>query len=426
MMKFALLVVFFQFISILSVSLRENSGSSIEWAQFGRDNIHSSRIDMKLGHGTKELLAIYDVSEIVSDIVINTHSIFVGTVQGDLHCFKKPTFFSSLFWLKNLRWTTHLESIKSTPVLLDDNEHLVVATQSAIYKIAISDGSIVSTFADTGPIVSSPSVFGKDMMFGDNVQKFHRLNLEDGENSLTGDETFSCRTKGNVISSPAIDSKGTAYFTSSQSRLYAMDMGECLSSSGSKVVSDIVEQTPLCIWCDTNKFTKSFFKTDPLKSTPVLSKDEETLYVVVSLTESKKGRLVALDSENGDEKWGFEMGTSSSATPSLRENDQTIVVTDDVGLVYNLYATNGTLKWRASLDHDNSYSISAAPLQANDVIVLSSTAGSVFALNPSDGKILWDFEADGAIKSSVSADAEGVLYFGATSGGIYAIDGKAL
>lgn len=178
-------------------------------------------------------------------------------------------------------------------------------------------------------------------------------------------------TKGDIKSTPAIDTAGRIYFGSRDKHLY------CISSKGRLV------------W----KFRTGGW----VDSSPALSTSGEVLFG------SWDKKFYCL-STNGTKQWEFMTAGPIVSSPAI----------DKQGTVYfgshdsNFYALtlNGKLKW---LVPTGGPIISSPAIAGDDTIYFTSVDGNLYALNP-DGSLKWKLWTGGFTESSPVIDRVGDLY----------------
>lgn len=221
-------------------------------------------------------------------------------------------------------------------------------------------------------------------------------------------------TKGYVFSSPAI-SDGTAYFTSTDHNLYAVD-----AASG------------ILKW----KFpTKSRVMSSPAVAAGLV------------YFESYDGNLYAVDVASGKEKWHFTTaGERRFAAKHLHGGmppTETMPDPFDIylsspaivsGIVYfgggdtNVYAVDaasGQLKWKFATGDV----VHASPAVADGTVFIGSWDSYFYALDAATGQQKWRFKTgdDPDIHNQVgiqssAAVADGMVYFGCRDSNLYALD----
>ena len=134
--------------------------------------------------------------------------------------------------------------------------------------------------------------------------------------------------------------------------------------------------------------------------------------------------LLALNAESGDELWRFAAEFSIWAQPTYHEG--TLFVASLDRHLYAVDAQDGSQKWATEL----SGAMSAQPvINAEDNLVYAASYDrEVHALNMDSGDEVWSVQATDWVWSA-PALADGVLYFGDSSGNVFAVnaaDGEIL
>jgi outer membrane protein assembly factor BamB len=127
--------------------------------------------------------------------------------------------------------------------------------------------------------------------------------------------------------------------------------------------------------------------------------------------------LLALEAETGTELWRFEAGFSIWARPTYHEGTLFIASLDR--FLYAIDAADGSEKWATEL----SGAMSAQPVLnlEDNLVYAASYDREVHALDMDSGAEVWSVQAGDWIWSS-PALAEGSLYFGDSSGNVFAVD----
>lgn len=139
-----------------------------------------------------------------------------------------------------------------------------------------------------------------------------------------------------------------------------------------------------------------------------------TVYVCCS-----DGRVYALDTTYGDEKWKSEpLGYKLWVTPVLRE--QTLYVSAFDGHIYALSAKDGSLlPW----DFESEVGFVSSPVLYDDTIFVGSFDRNLCAIKIGDNKPLWTFPS-GDWFWGTPVVKDGVVYAGCLDGNVYALDSK--
>src|SRR5208282_4498394 len=165
----------------------------------------------------------------------------------------------------------------------------------------------------------------------------------------------------------------------------------------------------------TNKTLWSFQTSGQLFSSPAVVGG--VVYVG-----SWDGNLYALNASDGDELWSYQTGSQVWSSPAIANGVLYIVSYD--GDVFALNATSGSPIW---INHKISFADTEAfssPAVANGVVYLcvgTDDGGYLYALDASDGVILWSYPIGFTFSSPAVAD--GVVYVGsASNNSVYALD----
>jgi outer membrane protein assembly factor BamB len=162
------------------------------------------------------------------------------------------------------------------------------------------------------------------------------------------------------------------------------------------------------------------FKTrGPIFSTPVISDD---LVYVGSLDSS----LYAVERMSGKLKWKFRTGGEIRSTVCLSgdklflySGDATLYAIDKIsGKVLWSFKTKGGILGDRRYDFADYYQ--SSPMVNNGKLFFGAGDGRVYALDISNGKLLWSFKADGIIHTTPALYYDR-LFIGSFDGNIYAL-----
>jgi outer membrane protein assembly factor BamB len=306
--------------------------------------------------------------------------------------------------------------ISSSPALADltGGDFLAVTVGSYdfnIYALNGSDGSKIWNFSTGGRVYSSPAVGDVnkdgflDVVFGSSDGKVYALN---GSN---GNLIWVYSTGGNVASSPAIfnitqDDYPIVFIGSYDFNMYALN-----GSDGSK------------IW--------NFSAQDKIDSSPAVDDiNGDGFFEVVFGSYDK--RVYVLNATNGQEIWNYSTGswvTSSPVIASIDSNKKIIISSHDS----NVYAFNpdGTVFWNFTVPTAGRvpYLPSVADVNIDGIndVVVGSTDGRIYAINGSDGSLVWSYTIGTYIYSSpaladINGDGNLDMTFGSWDKNEYALD----
>jgi outer membrane protein assembly factor BamB len=143
------------------------------------------------------------------------------------------------------------------------------------------------------------------------------------------------------------------------------------------------------------------------------------------------GRLHALVARTGKELWVFKARGAIRSSAARAGND--LLLQADDGFLYWLDRTLGTERLKVRLcekpierlpptnEKSRFDRFASGVTIANGRLYAGTHEGHVLALNPADGKRLWDFASGDSVLSTPVITA-GRLYFGSFDGNVYAVD----
>ncbi len=149
---------------------------------------------------------------------------------------------------------------------------------------------------------------------------------------------------------------------------------------------------------------------------------------------STSGKVHALRAADGSVRWNIELGSAVSRAGVLSE-DALYLVTDEDSVIA-LSRVDGSTLWRYKRDPRAGLQVAghAGLLLANQRLVTGFTDGSVVALSPSDGHVLWSVDTTLDFADPVQAEkgfvdvdttpvqAGDLIYAASFLGGFYAIE----
>lgn len=149
-----------------------------------------------------------------------------------------------------------------------------------------------------------------------------------------------------------------------------------------------------------------------LKSTPAVSQISNTVYVG-----SENGRLYAVNTDTGDERWRFVAGGPITSSPCVDLSGNIFFGSVD-GNIYSL-APDGHVKWWYSTGGP----IFSSPALDSDLgrIYIGSNDGRLHALDADTGEMAWQFQTNGKIVSSPAVSHDQTVYIGTLGKTLYAV-----
>ncbi len=255
---------------------------------------------------------------------------------------------------------------------------LAVTNGGRVLAVDVASGEQRWTVeADAAP-ESMPAVVEDTLFVGTDAGTAVALDVASGETSWTYDAGAP------VVRSVAVGG-GSVYFGSQDGRIHAVDVA---SGEGR--------------W------------TQPSLSaaigTPTVGGD--LLYVVI--LEAPHSLVVALDTDDGTERWRFEPEGAAGIRPNVLA-DGTLYVTDRTGTIYAVDAASGSVRW----SYEQESEISAAPAFVDDHLYVA-TFDRVFALDVTTQTEAWSYAIDANVDYG-PAVAGGMVLAGTFAGTLYAI-----
>ena len=82
---------------------------------------------------------------------------------------------------------------------------------------------------------------------------------------------------------------------------------------------------------------------------------------------------------------------------------------------------SGARKWTFPTDEPLAGVIRAAPAVSDGVVYVGATDGNLYALNASDGKLVWSYPTTGSIRGAPAVSGN-IVFFGSDNNNLYAVD----
>lgn len=222
------------------------------------------------------------------------------------------------------------------------------------------------SFDAGSPVRSTALINNNHVYFGNTGGDFFALDKKNGSVS------WQYHT-GYAINSSAACVNGMVYFSDNEQTLYALDQ----NTGALQWKFKMGEKLPYP------------WRFDYYFSSPTIMDDK----IIIG---SDDGNLYMLDQKLGTVLWKYKTKGLVRSTPSVYKD--AIVFGDTEGNLYALDSKTGTLKWNFKINGEplnldtlgfDRKAILAAPVIANDKIVIGARDGFLYCLNASDGKKLW-------------------------------------
>ena len=303
-----------------------------------------------------------------------------------------------------VRWRFETKApFLSSPAVVQGTVYLSTG-DGRVVALEAETGGLIWEHEVTGPVNSSPAVAGDLVLVGLRDGRLLALDRADGK---TRWEFF---TGNPIYSSPSVY-RGVAYLGSSDARLYALDAvtgkkrwsyltGGTVQASAA-VNEDVVAVTSLDRHLYILDANTGKHRLDLVMSSTGLSPalDEELAYVA-----DTRGLLMAIDWKK--QQLPFEK-TARWVRLQLLAWGLVGSIPPQKGVVWSF--------WRPG------ESFVGPPVVGAGMVYVAAASGAVYALDRSDGHLVWGFVADAKITGSPSIAGQ-TLYVGDAEGGLYGID----
>jgi len=277
---------------------------------------------------------------------------------------------------------------------------------------SLGEGDETWSVRTDGPILSTPAVSGGSVLVGSDDQSIYAFR------AATGQEQWRVSTGGPVRSSPAV-AGGTVFIGSFDGNVYAIgaDGGERWSTptgfevfSSPAVSADTVvigAEGVLALDAGSGAEQWRFDTGGPVNSSPAISDG-------VAYAGSHDGFLYALDLETGGEIWRLKVSKPVNSSPTV--SNGVVYVGGGRGLSA-VAAESGERLWTL----DVADGINSSPAVAAGAVYVGARDSYIYGLDAETGDELWRVAVGDRVDSSPSV-ASGVVYIGANDGAVYGLD----
>lgn len=253
------------------------------------------------------------------------------------------------------------------------------AARSSIGSNGPENLSLIWTFATEGSVVSSPSIVDGIAYFGSQDKNIYAVN------AWSGTLIWKFATESTIESSPAI-SEGKLCTGGEDGYVY------CLDAYNGKLQWKTFVNGNLPV---------TYGSAVMLRSSPAILGD--TVYVG-----SLDGNIYALNFEDGSIRWQYQTDGLLKASPAIVDSAVYMVSeTPDVATVLKINAETGSLMWKREIPYEMQFTggtdMIGSPTVAAGVVFTSANLRTYYAINATNGRIIWNFtnpEANEFIVSS--------------------------
>ena len=327
-----------------------------------------------------------------SSPVISGGIVYAGRDDNKLYAFNASS--------GELVWTYSTGNYVESSPALSDGRVYVGSEDRKVYALNATNGATLWSYTTGGGIsASSPAVSNGVLYVGSNDDKVYALN------ATSGTLIWSYTTGDTVLSSPAV-ANGTAYVGSDDGNAYALN-----------------DATGALLW--------KYATNGRVRSSPAIS--GSTLYVG-----STDNKLYALDATKGILLWSYTTGGSIDLSSPAITSGFVYVGSEDgnmyafkselhidwpvfrenlshTGVASETVSTPLQLKWTYKTGYASTSGIWSSPAVSEGILYVGSDDGTLYAINATDGRLVWSTDNYGNIRSSPSVSG-GLVYVGAGNG----------
>jgi outer membrane protein assembly factor BamB len=127
------------------------------------------------------------------------------------------------------------------------------------------------------------------------------------------------------------------------------------------------------------------------------------------------GQAYAVNAKTGKQRWQRDVATLNASSPAWA-GGRLFIATLKPGALKAFDATTGAVLWKRPLPSR----AESSPIVVNGVVYFGSEDGTVYALRARNGRKVWTYHANGAVKAGL-AYSQGKLYFGDYAGEVTAL-----
>jgi outer membrane protein assembly factor BamB len=131
--------------------------------------------------------------------------------------------------------------------------------------------------------------------------------------------------------------------------------------------------------------------------------------------QDKNALLYSLRTKTGTVDWKHKIGGLAAASPAYQDG-LLFAVTLEPGDVQAINPKNGKIIWEKDLPARSETS----PIVSGNKVIVGDEDGTVYAFNVKDGHLVWSIHTGGSVKGGVAVH-DGVAFFGNYAGELYAV-----
>lgn len=370
----------------------------------------------------------YTSPAVVYDTRLGKTLVYQGSTSGTMSAYDAAN--GERVW-----WYRALGAVVSSPAR-DGGALYFGSRDGVLHAVDASTGAPLCTFSTGGmminssPVVTNPDGAGKVVFFGDNgvtgeddgghMWAVHAVDPDPAADCSVqwrfdgfGDPPGT-QTKGGSWSPPAFARDGNG-----------RPLVVFGSSSPDCAVYALDARTGALVW----RFQTEIFSpgTDDVGAGPTVSPPGVNGLIDGAVYVTGKNRIsYALNLRTGEKLWDFRIRDDTPGPGEARSTAALLGRRLFLGYasgVYALDAVTGEKVWRTPLEAAPELEVVSSPAVAgppgDEIVVVGSLAGTVYALAAADGAVRWSYATGGFIYGS-AAVARGRIFIGSADGFLYA------
>lgn len=370
-----------------------------DWPMFQRDPSHSAYVTNPIPITNGHVKWRFETdAPIRSSPAVVQGTVYLGT--GDRRVIALEAETGKLIWEREMTGP-----IDSSPAVAGDLVFISLR-DGRLLALGSADGKTHWEFPANYLIYSSPSVYQGVVYFGSGDGSLYALD------AVTGKKRWSYSTGGRFISAPAVHENVVA-MTSDGKRIYILDANtgnrrlDIVTSHRSNMGGAPSLDKELAYVANTHG---DLTAVDWRKREGPFEKTANFIWIQLFVL----GMVDSLPSPKGL-VWGFQRSSESFiGSPAVDAN--MVYIAAESGAVYALNRSDGRLLWKFT----SNYGITGSPSIAGQTLYVGDAEGGLHGIDTLTGEVRWRFNVNDQVSSTVVL-ANGMLYVATVGGTLYAI-----
>lgn len=282
-----------------------------------------------------------------------------------------------------LKWSTDIESSLSSSIAFHNGKLILGDSSGKLHALTASTGAELWDYEGSSSILGIPLIVGNNIIFAQADGELSRIDISGGSvlwRYIPG-EDFS-----NMLNDGPAYGDGVVFAAYTDGTLSAIDALTCDD-----------------VWTYQ---AKHGLRTAPAYSEGLVFQGEYD------------GLFSIIDAKTGERLSGGGAGGAVN-TPAV--NDGKVYFSAGDGSVQSVQIKNVIPLWNVNVKDP----VTTSPALGEGIIVIGTARGYIFALDETDGKILWHYETGGGSITAKPVIAEGLVFACSAGGVVHILDIKA-